>query len=129
MAEKIQISTPKAPGAIGPYSQGIKIGGWIYSAGQISLVPETGELITGDVKDHARQVLNNIKGILESSGAGFENVIKTTIYLANLNDFAAVNEVYGEYFRKPYPARSTVQVAALPKGAPVEIEVVAYIGK
>ncbi len=125
---KKPIQTENAPGAIGPYSQGIKIGKWIFTAGQIPIEPKSGNIISGHVKDKARQVMENIKAVLEASGASMKDVVKTTIYLTNMQDFTAVNEVYGEYFTEPYPARSTVQVTALPKGVSVEIDAIAYTG-
>ena len=127
MAKK-QIQTDKAPGAIGPYSQAVKVGKWVFTAGQIPIEPISGNMVSGHIKDKTRQVMENIKAIIEASGAKMDDVVKTTIYLTNLQDFTAVNEVYGEYFTEPYPARSTVQAAALPKGVSVEIDAIAYIG-
>lgn len=125
---KKQVQTENAPAAIGPYSQAVKVGKWIFTAGQIPIEPKSGNLVSGHIKDKTRQVMENIKAILEASGAKMDDVVKTTIFLANLQDFTAVNEVYGEYFTEPFPARSTVQVAALPKGVSVEIDAVAYTG-
>ena len=121
---KKEVSTPKAPGAIGPYSQAIDTGDFVFLAGQIGIDPEKGELVSG-IEAQARQVMENIKAVLQEAGLGFKNVVKTTIYLANMEDFGKVNEIYGSYFEKPYPARSTVAVKSLPKGALVEIEVIA----
>ncbi|KAJ49962.1 2-iminobutanoate/2-iminopropanoate deaminase [Clostridium tetanomorphum] len=122
------ISTELAPKAIGPYSQGIAIGDLIFVSGQIPVDPKTGELVTGEdvIVAQTHQSLNNIKNILESQGMGFENVIKTTVFITDINDFNKVNSVYAEYFKEPYPARSCVQVAKLPKGALVEIEIIAH---
>jgi 2-iminobutanoate/2-iminopropanoate deaminase len=119
------VSTPKAPAAIGPYSQAVQIGDLIYTAGQIPLVPETGKLIEGGIEEQTRQVMQNLANILEAAGSSLAHVVKTTIFVTNLGDFAAINKVYGSFFAGDPPARSTVQVAALPLGASVEIEVVA----
>jgi 2-iminobutanoate/2-iminopropanoate deaminase len=121
------ISTPHAPGAIGPYSQAIEVPelGLIFCSGQIALDPATGNLVTGSVEDETHRVMANLQGVLEAAGASLENVVKTTIYLKDLADFARVNEVYGGYFKKAPPARATVGVAALPRGALVEIEAIA----
>ena len=120
-----KIYTKNAPEAIGPYSQAIKIGNMIFTSGQIALTPE-GEFLDADVKTQTKQVCENLKAVLESSGAKIENVVKTTIFLDDINNFTAVNEVYGEYFAHK-PARSTVAVKELPKGAKIEIECVAVI--
>lgn len=120
-----KIETPNAPQAIGPYSQAVKAGGLVFISGQIPLDPESGQMTAVDVIGQTRQVMENIKAILEAEGMGFENVAKTTIYLTDLSDFGRVNDVYGSYFGDAPPARATVQVAALPKGAKVEIEAVA----
>ncbi|MCX7694395.1 MAG: RidA family protein [Caloramator sp.] len=125
--EKVVISTNNAPAAIGPYSQAIRYGNLVFTSGQIPINPHTGELVTNDVKLAARQSLENVKAILEAAGTSMDNVIKTVIFLKDINDFAAVNEVYGEYFKEKMPARSTVQVGKLPKDALVEIEAIAYI--
>src|SRR5207302_165585 len=119
------ISTSEAPAAVGPYSQAIRIGNFVFCSGQIPLDPETGEIVPGDVNAQTRRVMENIAAVLRAEGLNFGNIIKTTIFLANLSDFQAVNELYGSYFKLDPPARSTVQVAALPKNAPVEIEVIA----
>jgi len=122
------ISTAEAPAAIGPYSQAIRSGSTIYCSGQIPLDPKTGQIISGDISAKTRRVLDNIAAVLKAEGVSFENVVKTTIFLTDLGDFQTVNEIYGSYFENQPPARSTVQVAALPKGAPVEIEVIAVAG-
>lgn len=117
------IKTDKAPGAIGPYSQGIDLGNIIFFSGQIPLDPKTGEMPEG-IEAQARQSLENVKGLLESQGLGFGDVVKTTVFLDNMDDFATVNGIYAEYFVEPYPARSAVEVARLPKGALIEVEVI-----
>ncbi|MDO7906677.1 RidA family protein [Paenibacillus sp. JX-17] len=118
------ISTENAPGAIGPYSQAAEAGGFIFTSGQLGLNPQTGEFGEG-VAEQARWSLNNVKAILEAAGSSLNNVVKTTIFLKDMNDFAAVNEVYSSFFQQPYPARSTIEVARLPKDALVEIETIA----
>lgn len=122
--EKQIISTTNAPGAVGPYSQGVKIGNLVFTSGQIPLDPATGELVGGDVKKATERSLENVKAILEEAGTSLDKVIKTTVFVKNMSDFAAVNEVYAKYFQKEMPARSCVQVV-LPKDALVEIEVIA----
>jgi len=119
------VSTEKAPKAIGPYSQAVIAGDLIFTSGQIPLDPATQQMVTGDIRVQTERVMESLAAILESAGAKFENVIKATIFLADLGDFAGVNEIYGRRFPKSPPARSTVQVAALPKGARVEIEMIA----
>ena len=119
------ISTSKAPAAIGPYSQAIQVGNLVFASGQIPINPATGNFVEGGVKEQARQSLTNVKAILEEAGLTLDNVVKTTVFLADMNDFAEVNAVYAEFFAEPYPARSAVAVKALPKGALVEIEVIA----
>ena len=119
------VSTPNAPQAIGPYSQAIKHNGMVFISGQIPLNPSTMTLVEGSTADQTRQVLNNLKAILEASGSKFENVLKTTVFLRDMNDFDEMNKVYGEYFSSHKPARATVQVARLPKDVAVEIELVA----
>ena len=119
------ISTSKAPAAIGPYSQAIQVGNLVFASGQIPIDPATGNFVAGDVKEQARQSLTNVKAILEEAGLSLDNVVKTTVFLADMNDFADVNAVYAEFFAEPYPARSAVAVKTLPKGALVEIEVIA----
>jgi len=125
--EKIIVSTPKAPGAVGPYSQAVKVGNFLFTSGQIPLDPATGELVTGDVKKATERSLENLKAVLEEAGSSFDKVVKTTVFIADMNDFAAVNEVYAKYFTKDMPARSCVQVARLPKDALVEIELIALV--
>ncbi len=124
MANQV-VSTASAPKAIGPYSQAIVAGDLIFTSGQIPLDPETQQLVTGDIRAQTERVMENLAAVLQAAGAGFENVVKATIFVADLADFATVNEVYGKRFPKSPPARSTVQVAALPKGAKVEIELIA----
>ena len=119
------ISTPNAPAAIGPYSQGISANGTVYVSGQLPIDPATGTFAEGGIKAEARQSLNNIKHILEAEGLSMANVVKVTVLLADINDFAQVNEMYAEFFQQPYPARSAFAVAALPKGANIEIEAIA----
>lgn len=119
------ISTDKAPAAIGPYSQGIKVNGFIYFSGQIPIDPASGEVVAGGIAEQTDQVMKNIGAVLKASGIGFDNVIKTTIFLTNMADFAVVNGIYGACFTGVFPARSTVEVKGLPKGVDVEIEVIA----
>ncbi|MDU2649091.1 Rid family detoxifying hydrolase [Anaerococcus vaginalis] len=121
------IETKNAPGAVGAYSQGIVSNGFVYSSGQLPLVPETGELISDDVKKATRQSLENVKAIVEAGGSSVEKIVKVNIFLDDVNDFAAVNEAYAEFFGDHKPARSAVQVAALPKGAIIEIEAIAEL--
>ena len=123
------VKTSNAPAAIGPYSQAIKIsaGKMIFTAGQIALDSATGRLVEGDVSAQTRQVLENVKAIIEAAGAKLEHVVKTTVFMSDLADFAAMNEVYGQYFSSNPPARSTVEVKALPRGAKVEIDAVAVV--
>lgn len=122
------IRTDRAPAAIGPYSQAIVAGDVVYTAGQIALDPETGELVDGGVEEQTRRVVRNLAAVLEAAGAGLSDVVKTTIFVADMDDFARVNEVYGELLTEPYPARSTVEAARLPRDARVEIEAVARLG-
>lgn len=119
------ISTPKAPAAIGPYSQAIQVGNLIYTSGQIPIDPATGQLVEGGVKEQTRQSLNNIQAILQEAGLTMASVVKTTVFMADMADFAEMNSVYAEFFIEPSPARSAVAVKTLPKNALVEIEVVA----
>ena len=121
------ISTKKAPGAIGPYSQAIQAGEFVYTSGQLGLEPETGAFPEGGIKEQTRQSLQNVKSILEEAGLSMANVVKTTVFLADMGDFAEMNSVYAEFFAEPYPARSAVAVKTLPKNALVEIEVVASL--
>jgi 2-iminobutanoate/2-iminopropanoate deaminase len=119
------ISTKNAPAAVGPYAQAIRVGDFIYTAGQIALIPESGELVEGGIEAQTRQVMQNLASVLEAAGSSLASVVKTTIFVINLADFATINKVYGSFFMSDPPARSTVQVAALPLGANVEIEAVA----
>ena len=119
------ISTTNAPAAIGPYSQAIKVGGLVFVSGQLPIDPATGAFAEGGIKELTRQSLTNMKAILEEAGTSMANVVKTTVFLADMNDFAAMNEVYAEFFAAPFPARSAVAVKTLPKGALVEIECIA----
>ena len=119
------ISTPEAPAAVGPYSQAVRAGSTIYCAGQIPLDPKSGQIVSPDISEQTRRVLENIGAVLRSEGLTFENIVKTTVFLTDLADFQTVNEIYASYFKKEPPARSTVQVPALPKGARVEIEAIA----
>ena len=121
------ISSDQAPAAIGPYSQAVCAGNMIFCSGQIALDPSTGEMVQGDVVMQTERVMANIAAVLSASGAGFDNVVKTTIFLVEMGDFAAVNEVYGRFFSNHKPARSTVAVKSLPRGALVEIETVACL--
>ncbi len=125
--KKTVIQTEKAPKAIGPYSQAIRAGNFLFLSGQIPLDPKTGELVKGDIGRQTQQVLENIKGVLESQKLGMEDVVKVTIFLKNIGDFSRVNEVYGTYFPSSPPARSTVGVATLPRDADIEIEAIALI--
>lgn len=126
MATKTIIRPKNSPPAVGPYNHAVRVGDMLFCAGQIPIDPKSGNLIEGDVKAQTTQVLENVKAILEDQKLSFANVVKTTVFLTNLADFASMNEVYSKYFTADYPARSTIQVAALPKNANVEIEVVAH---
>ena len=126
MPTKIIIKPAKAAPAIGPYNHAVRVGDLLFCAGQIPLDPATGNLVSGDIKAQTERVLENIKIILEDQKLKFGNVVKTTVFLVNLADFAAMNEIYAKYFTADFPARSTIQVAALPRGAAVEIEVIAH---
>ena len=119
------VSTEKAPGAIGPYSQAIKAGGMVFCSGQIPIDPATGEFVSSDVSEQTEQVLKNLSEVLKAAGTSLNNVVKTTVFLADMGDFAEMNEVYGRYFNSNKPARATVQAARLPKDARVEIECIA----
>ena len=122
------VSSEFAPAAIGPYSQAIRAGSLLFVSGQIPLDPRTGALVEGDIAAQTHQVFGNLRAILEAGGATFDNVVRTTVYLADMNDFATVNEIYGTYFSSPAPARATVQAARLPKDARVEIDLIADLG-
>jgi 2-iminobutanoate/2-iminopropanoate deaminase len=125
---KQAILSQDAPAPIGPYSQATRVGDWIFISGQIPIDPHTGELISGGIAAQTKQVLQNLQAVLTAVGLNLDSVVKTTIYLTDLTMFSEMNEVYATYFRPPYPARATVQVCALPKGAQVEIEAIAYAG-
>ena len=126
MATKQIIKPAKSPAAVGPYNHAVRVGDLLFCAGQIPLNPADGSLITGDIKAQTERVLENVKAILDDQKLTFANVVKSTVFMTNLADFAGMNEVYAKYFTSDFPARSTVQVAALPKGAIVEIEIVAH---
>ncbi len=119
------ISTKKAPAAIGPYSQAVVVGDMVYTSGMIPIIPETGELESGDITAQARQAISNLMALLEAAGSDAESVVKTTVFISNMDDFAKVNEVYATFFKDNYPARSCVEVARLPKDVLIEIEAVA----
>lgn len=121
------ISTTQAPAAIGPYSQGMKVNGFLFASGQIALDPQLGVLVGNTIEEQTAQVMKNIAGLLEAAGCSFDNVVKTTCFLKDINDFAAFNEVYAQSFGESLPARSAVGVAGLPKGALVEVEVIAAL--
>ena len=123
------ISTPKAPAAIGPYSQAIRVGNLVYTSGQIPIDPATGAFVEGGIREQTRQSLTNVRAILAEAGLAMSDVVKTTVFMADMNDFAEMNGVYAEFFAEPYPARSAVAVKTLPKGALAEIEVVAEAAK
>lgn len=125
--DKRIIATDAAPKAIGPYAQAVAAGGFLFVSGQIPLDPKTGSLVEGPIADQARRVMDNLQAVLQAAGASFNDVVKATVYLVDLNDFAAVNDVYGEYVGDSPPARATVQVAALPRGARVEVELIARL--
>lgn len=125
MAAKEIIATDRAPAAIGPYSQAVRAGGLVFLSGQIPLDPATGQMVDGDIEAQTRQVMKNLEAVLIAAGTSFDKVVRATIYLTDLGDFAKVNAIYGERFAKDPPARATVQVAALPRGSRVEIDLVA----
>jgi 2-iminobutanoate/2-iminopropanoate deaminase len=122
---KTPVSTADAPKAQGPYSQAVRAGGWLFLSGQIPLDPATGDLVDGDVTAQTRRVLDNIGAVLKAGGLSFADVVRTTVFLADMNDFGAMNQVYGAYFEEPYPARATVQVARLPRDVRIEIDAIA----
>jgi len=124
---KAVVSTENAPKAIGPYEQAIKIGGFVYASGQIPLDPKTGDLVDGGIAIQTRRVMENLRAVVEAAGSSFDRAVKATVFLKNIGDFAAMNEVYGEYLGKAKPARSTVAVADLPRGALVEIDLIALV--
>ena len=125
---KQSISSNDAPKAIGPYSPAVRAGQLLFVSGQVALDPATGQMVDGGIAEQTRRVLDNLGALLTAGGRTFADVVRTTIFLADMNDFAAVNEIYGQYFKEPYPARATVQVARLPKDARVEIDVIASYG-
>ena len=125
---KTIIQTDGAPAAIGPYSQAVRAGDFVYCSGQIPLDPSTGQMVEGDVVAQTEQVMRNLEAVLKAAGAGVDRVVKTTIFLVDLGDFARVNETYAKYFKGGPPARATVQVSALPRGSRVEVEAIAYLG-
>lgn len=120
------IQTPNAPKAVGPYSQAVRAGNYLFCSGQIPLDPQTGEIIRGDVAEQTERVLENLTAVLQADGFELQHVVKTTVFMVDLSSFVQMNEVYARYFSSSFPARSTIQVAALPKGASVEIEAVAF---
>jgi len=124
---KKQVQTEKAPKAIGPYSQGIIANGFVFCSGQIPIDPATGELNMGSIEDQTRQVLKNVGAVLEAAGSSYDDVVKTTVFLQDMNDFAKMNAVYAEFFKAPNPARAAVQVARLPRDVKVEIEAIALV--
>lgn len=126
MATKTIIKPAKSPAAVGPYNHAVRVGDLLFCAGQIPIDPKDGNLIVGDIKAQTQRVLENVKAILDDQGLTFANVVKSTVFLTNLGDFAGMNEIYSQYFTENFPARSTIQVAALPKAANVEIEVIAH---
>ncbi len=119
------ISTTKAPAAIGPYSQAIEVGNLVFCSGQIPIVPETGNIVEGGIEEQAHQALKNVSNLLEAAGLSMKNVVKTSVFLADMGDFATVNGIYAQYFSEPYPARSAVAVKTLPKNVMIEVEVIA----
>ncbi len=125
--KKKQVQTDKAPKAIGPYSQGIIANGFVYCSGQIPVDPATSELNTGSIEEQTRQVLKNVGAVLEAAGSSTDDVVKCTVFLQDMNDFAKMNAVYAEFFKTPYPARAAVQVARLPRDVKVEIEAIALV--
>ena len=127
MFVKEVISTHKAPGAIGPYSQAVRADNLLFCSGQIPIDPSTGEFVSGGIAEQTEQVLKNLGAVLEAAGASFESVVKTTVFVADMNDFGAMNEVYGRYFDSNKPARATVEAARLPKDARVEIDCIAFV--
>ncbi len=127
MKMKKVISTTNAPAAIGPYSQAVQVGNLLFASGQLGIDPATGNFVPGGAKEQTEQIFNNIRAVLQEAGATLENVVKTTVFLADMADFAAMNEIYGKHFQQPYPARSAVAVKTLPKNGLVEIEVIVVL--
>lgn len=126
MSKKV-IFTEKAPAAIGPYSQAIKTGSFLFASGQIPIDPSTGQMVNSSIEEQTKQVMENVKGLLESMEASMENIVKTTLFITDMNDFPKINEVYSNYFKQSPPARSCVEVSALPKGAKIEMEFIASL--
>jgi 2-iminobutanoate/2-iminopropanoate deaminase len=124
----VPVATPNAPAAIGPYSQAVRAGDFLYASGQIPLDPTTGTITEGGITAQTHQVFQNLAAVLTAAGASFDRVVKTNVYLADMADFGAMNEVYAGYFAQPFPARATIQAAGLPRNVRVEIDVVAYLG-
>lgn len=122
-----KINTNNAPNAIGPYSQAIAVNGFVYTSGQIPLIPSTGEIVSSGIEEQTRQALENLKNVLLAANSSLKDVIKTTVFIKNMNDFPQINKVYGEYFTEPFPARSCVEVARLPKDVLIEVEAIACI--
>jgi 2-iminobutanoate/2-iminopropanoate deaminase len=122
-----KMNTNNAPNAIGPYSQAISVNGFVYTSGQIPLIPSTGEIVSGGIEEQTRQALENLKNVLLAADSSLKDVIKTTVFIKNMNDFPQINKVYGEYFAEPFPARSCVEVAKLPKDVLIEVEAIACI--
>lgn len=120
-----EVKTEKAPKAIGPYSQGIRAGGFVFASGQIPIIPATGELKSGAIEDQMRQVMENVSAVLEAAGCSLADVVKVTVYLQDMNDFSRMNAVYAEFFKPPFPARAAVQVFRLPRDVKVEVEAIA----
>jgi 2-iminobutanoate/2-iminopropanoate deaminase len=125
--DKNIISTEKAPAAVGPYSQAVKSGGFLFASGQIPINPATGQIVDGGIEEQTKQVLENVKGLLESLGASMDNIVKTTLFIADMNDFATINDIYSGYFKKSPPARSCVEVSRLPKDVKIEMEFIASL--
>lgn len=124
-----KVTTPNAPAAIGPYSQGIIAGGLLFASGQIPLDPDTGTIVSGGIEAQAHQAFTNVKNLVEAAGTTMSAVLKVTVFMADMADFAAVNAIYAQYFTEPYPARSAVAVKSLPKGALIEVEVIAQMAE
>jgi 2-iminobutanoate/2-iminopropanoate deaminase len=127
MTEPVSVTSERAPKAIGPYSQAVRLGGLLFLSGQVPMDPATGSLVKGTLEEEAARVLDNLGAVLEAGGSGFDKVVKTTVFLVDLRDFEAMNAVYARYFGDTRPARSTVQVAALPRGARIEIDLIAAV--
>jgi 2-iminobutanoate/2-iminopropanoate deaminase len=125
--DKVVVKTDKAPQAIGPYSVAIRYGELVFTSGQIALDPQNGNLVAGGIEAETRQVLTNLKNVLEAAGSGLDKVVKTTVFLRDMNDFGKMNPIYGEFFTANPPARTTVQIAALPKGAAIEVDAIAFV--